>query len=93
MFIFQQTGPNPKIPFTTKLLLVVWIILGLALLSFFAFSIFLIALMVGVVLFAVNLFQKRKRPNSFQQQTPPNFQTRTYSSSRQNTKDDDVIDI
>ncbi|MBT3921364.1 MAG: hypothetical protein HOF21_02195 [Nitrospina sp.] len=89
MFIFKQAGPNQKVPFTTKLALVFWIILSLAILSFFAFSIFLIALMVGVVLFATNLFQKNKGsiPKS-----PSGFQTRTYTSPR-NIKNDDVIDI
>ena len=60
MFFFQQLGPNQKIPLVTKLALVFWIILSLALLSFFAFSIFLIALMVGLVLFTANLFQKKR---------------------------------
>ena len=60
MFFFQKVGPNQKIPFTTKLALVFWIILSLALLSFFAFGIFLVALMVGLVLFATNLFKKKK---------------------------------
>lgn len=91
MFIFEQTGPNQKVPFTTKLALVFWIILGLAILSFFAFSIFLIALVFSVILFAVNLFQKKKRSNSIPD-TPPNFQARPYSTPR-NTRDDDIIDI
>ncbi|MBT6248189.1 MAG: hypothetical protein HN668_05690 [Nitrospina sp.] len=89
MFIFRQIGQNQKVPFTTKLALVFWIILSLAILSFFAFSIFLIALMVGVVLFATNLFQKNK---SSIPKSPSGFQTRTYSSPP-NTKNDDVIDI
>ena len=91
MFIYQQAGPNQKIPFTTKLVLVFWIILGLAILSFFAFSIFLIALMVGLVLFVANLLQKKTPQNSIPK-SPSGFQTRTYSSSR-HIKDDDVIDI
>jgi hypothetical protein len=91
MFIFQQVGSRQKIPFTTKLALIFWIILGLAILSFFAFSVFLIALMVGVVLFATNLFQKKNKSGSIPK-SPSGFQTRTYSSPR-NTKDDDVIDI
>jgi len=45
--------------------------------------------MVGVVLFASQLFQKRKGPNSIPK-PPPGFQTRTYS---RHAKDDDVIDI
>ena len=91
MFIFQQVGPKQKIPFTTKLALIFWIILGLVILSFFAFSVFIIALLVGVVLFATNLFQKKNGPN-FIPKSPPDFQTRTYSSPR-HIKDDDVIDI
>jgi hypothetical protein len=90
MFFFQQVGPNQKIPFTTKLALVFWIILGLALLSFFAFGIFLVALMVGLVLFATNLFQKKKRPDSIPY---PDSQTRPYSAPRNIKNDDDVIDI
>ena len=91
MFIFQQVGPKQKIPFTTKLALIFWIILGLVILSFFAFSVFIIALLVGVVLFATNLFQKKNGPNSIPK-SPPGSQTRTYSSPR-HIKDDDVIDI
>ena len=90
MFFFQQAGPNQKIPFTTKLALVFWIILSLALLSFFAFGIFLVALMVGLVLFTTNLFQKRKRPDSIPY---PGSQTRPYSAPRNIKDDDDVIDI
>ena len=92
MFFFQQLGPNQKIPFTTKLALVFWIILTLALLSFFAFGIFLIALMVGLVLFTANLFQKKNRHGSIPH-PPADFQTRPYSSPRNIKNDDDVIDI
>ena len=90
MFIFQQLGPKQKIPFTNKLALAFWIILGLAILSFFAFSVFIIALMVGMVLFATNLFQKKNGPTSIHK-PPPGFQPRTYS--RHIKDDDDVIDI
>lgn len=90
MFFFQKVGPNQKIPFTTKLALVFWIILSLALLSFFAFGIFLVALMVGLVLFATNLFQKKKRPDSIPYPGP---QTRPYTTPRNIKDDDDVIDI
>jgi ABC-type transport system involved in cytochrome bd biosynthesis fused ATPase/permease subunit len=90
MFKFQQVGLKQKIPFTTKLVMIFWIISGLAILSFFAFGVVLIALMFGVVLFATNMFQKSKRPSSMTESS--GFQTRTYSRPR-NTKDDDVIDI
>jgi len=90
MFFFQQIGSNQKIPFTTKLALVFWIILSLALLSFFAFGIFLVALMVGVVLFAANLFKKNKRPDSI---PFPGSQTRPYTAPRNIKDDNDIIDI
>jgi hypothetical protein len=90
MFFFQQAGPNQKTPFTTKLALFFWVILSLALLSFFAFGIFLVALMVGLVLFATNLFPKKKRPDSIPY---PGSQTRTYTTPRNMKDDDDVIDI
>ena len=90
MFFFQQAGPNQKIPFTTKLALVFWIILSLALLSFFAFGIFLVALIVGVFIFATKLFQKTKRPNSIPY---PGTKTRPYTTPRNIKDGDDVIDI
>jgi hypothetical protein len=86
MIKFQQVGSSQKVPFTTKLALAAWIVFGLAVLSFFAFGVFVVALMVGVVLFASQLFQKRKRSIP-----KPDFQTRTYSRPIKN--DDDVIDI
>ena len=89
MFFFQQAGSNQKIPITTKLALIFWVILSLALLSFFAFGIFLVALMVGLVLFAINLFPKKKRPDSIPY---PDSQTRPYTT-RNIKDDDDVIDI
>ena len=91
MFFFQQVGPNQKIPFSTKLALVFWIILSLALLSFFAFGVFIIALMIGLVLFATNLFQKKSKTSEIPNPTV-DFQTKPYSSHR-NVKDDDIIDI
>ena len=92
MFFFQQAGPNQKTPFITKLAMAFWIILSLALLSFFAFGIFLIALIVGLLIFATNLFQKKNKPGSIPH-SPDNFQTRPYSSPRNSKNDDDVIDI
>jgi hypothetical protein len=90
MFFFQHPGQNQKIPWTTKVSLVIWILLGLALLSFFAFSFFIIALLVGVVLFTVNLFQRNRSPISRNSQ---DFQTRTYTPSEKQKEDDNIIDI
>ncbi|MBC8285438.1 MAG: hypothetical protein H8E32_16610 [Nitrospinae bacterium] len=87
MFFFQYPGPNQKIPITTKISMAIWIILALGLLSFFAFSFFIIALLVGVVLFTANLFQKKRTPIPHSQQ---GFRSRPYSP---NKKDDDIIDI
>ena len=90
MFFFQQVGPNQKIPFTTKLALVFSVILSIALLSFFAIGIFLVALIVGLFIFAIKLFQKTKRPNSIPY---PGAQTRPYTTPRNIKDGDDVIDI
>ena len=90
MFFSQQLGTNQKIPFKTRLSLVFWIILTLVILSFFAFGIFLIALMVGLVLFTTKLFQKKNKPDSIPY---PDFKTRPYSTHRNIKNDDDVIDI
>ncbi len=91
MFIFQRVGTKQEIPFTTKLALLLWTILGLVIVSFFAFSVLIIAVVVGAIFFVVNLFQKKTAPNSIPK-SPSSFQTRTYSPPR-NIKDDDIIDI
>jgi len=90
MFFFQYLGHNQKIPWTTKVSMVIWILLGLVLLSFFAFSFFIIALLVGMVLFTVNLFQRHRAPISRNTQE---FQTRTYTPSQKQKEDDNIIDI
>ena len=90
MFFFQHPGINQKIPWTTKIFLVIWILLGIALLSFFAFSFFIIALLVGVVLFAANLFQRNRAPIS---RNTHEFETRTYTPSQKQKDDDNIIDI
>lgn len=89
MFFFQSKGTNQKIPLTTKITMVLWILVGLAILSFFAFSFFIIALLAGVVIFTANLFQKHRPPLS---NNEPDFSTRPYTQN-QKQKDDDVIDI
>jgi uncharacterized membrane protein HdeD (DUF308 family) len=90
MFFFQHPGLNQKIPWTTKVSLVLWILFGLVLLSFFAFSLFIITLLVGVVLFTVNLFQRQRAPISRNAQE---YQTRTYTPSQKQKEDDNIIDI
>ena len=89
MFSFQYPGPKKKIPLTTKIMMVVWIFVVLAILSFFTFSFFIIALLAGVVAFAANLFQKNRAPISNHQR---DFPKQHY---RPNPKDidNDIIDI
>jgi hypothetical protein len=90
MFFFQHLGQNQKIPWTRKISLVIWILLVIALLSFFAFSFFIIALLVGVVLFTANLFQKNRAPIS---RNTREFDTRTYTQSQKQKDDENIIDI
>ena len=90
MFFFQHSGQNQKIPWGTKISLVIWILLGSALLSFFAFSFFVIALLVGMVLFAANLFQRNRSSIS---RNTYEFDTRTYTPSQKKKDDDNIIDI
>ena len=89
MFSFQYPGPQKKIPLTTKIMMVVWIFIVLAILSFFTFSFFIIALLAGVVSFAANLFQKNRTsiPNN-----QPDFPKQHYRPTHKE-KDNDIIDI
>ena len=89
MFSFQYPGPKNKIPFTTKIAIVIWIFVVLAILSFFTFSFFIIALLAGIVAFAANLFQKNRAPISSNQ---PEFPKQHYSRNPKE-KDNDIIDI
>ena len=88
MFSFRYPGPNQKISLANKVWLVIWIMVGLGILSFFAFSIFIIAIFVGILIFIANLFQKNRS-------TIPNethdFPTQRYKNNPK--KNDDVIDI
>ena len=89
MFSFQYPGPQKQIPLTTRIMMVVWIFVGLAILSFFAFSFFIIALLGGLVVFAANLFEKKRAPiSSNQTEFPKQHYTRNPKE-----KDNDIIDI
>ena len=89
MFSFQYPGPQKKIPLTTKIMMVVWIFVVLAILSFFTFSFFIIALLAGIVAFAANLFQKKHEPISNKQ---TDFPKQHYRPDPKD-KDNDIIDI
>jgi len=88
---YQSINLGSQIPLKTKIFLALGAILILGLLSFFAFTFFLITLVSGIVLFVFNLFQKvRKNLNLGGPSAPP--PPRTYQRPQRND-DDDVIDI
>lgn len=79
-------------PFTlkNKILLVLFIVVGLCLLFFFAFTIFLIAAVVTVLGFLINLFSNLSRKGL---QKPGQFPPGKTYRPRSKPDDDDVIDI
>jgi hypothetical protein len=89
MFSFQYPGPQKIFPLTTKIMMVVWIFIVLAILSFFTFSFFIIALLAGVVAFVSKLFQKNRTSISSNQ---PDFPKQHYRHNPKE-KDNDIIDI
>jgi len=89
MFSYQYPGSQKKIPFTTKIMMVVWVLVCLGILSFFAFSVFIIALLAGVITFAVNLFQQYRTPISNNQSDFP----KQHYKPNPKEKDNDIIDI
>ena len=88
MFSFKYPGPNQKISLANKVSMVIWIMVGLGILSFFAFSIFIIAILMGILIFIANLFQKKR--SSISNETH-DFPTQRYKNNPK--KNDDVIDI
>tara|TARA_B110000116_G_C16291961_1_gene339837 strand:- start:18 stop:299 length:282 start_codon:yes stop_codon:yes gene_type:complete len=75
-----------------KVSLIVWIGAGIALLSFFTFTLFVIALVVGIVILTLRLF-RQNQPQTTQSQYKKNnpFTKKNYQSG--SNKDDDIIDI
>jgi hypothetical protein len=90
--IFHQIGGQNKLTLWNKISLILWVGISLALLSFFTFTFFIIALIVGVVLFILNFF--RSGPSSInythENRNPP-FPGQNYRPKP--PKDDDIIDI
>ena len=89
---YQSIKFGSQIPLKTKILLGLGAILILGLLSFFAFTFFLITLVSGIVLFFFNLFQKAKGNFNLGGQPPTSPPSQTYRRPHRND-DDDVIDI
>ena len=88
MFSFKYPGSNQKIPLATKASMVIWILVGIGILSFFAFSIFIIAVLIGIVIFTASLFQKNQSPISNETH---GFPTEHHKNNPK--QNDDVIDI
>ena len=92
--IFHQIGGQTvkKMTFLNKVSLILWIGASLALLSFFTFTLFIIALVVGIVIFTLRFFQQN-RPQATNNKSRKNnpFTNQNYQS--RSNKDDDIIDI
>ena len=92
--IFRQIGGQTakKMTFWNKISLILWIGASLALLSFFTFTLFVIAFVVGIVIFTLRFFQQN-RPQTTNNKSRKNnpFTNQNYPSG--SNKDDDIIDI
>jgi len=91
--IFHSIGnQSTKMTFWNKVTLALWIIIGFALLSFFTFTFFIIAFVIGIIIFILRLFLKTRPPFKNTQQTNTNpFANQSNRSN--NPKDSDIIDI
>ena len=89
MFSFKYPRQNQKTSLATKASMIIWILVGLGILSFFAFSIFIIAVLAGIIIFTANLFQKNRPPLSNEAH---DFPTQHYKHKPKQS-DDDIIDI
>ena len=92
--IFHQIGGQTarRMTFLNKVSLILWIGASLALLSFFTFTLFVIAFVVGIVIFTLRFF-RQNRPQTTNNKSRKNnpFTNQNYQSGP--NKDDDIIDI
>ena len=92
--IFHQIGgqTEKRMTFWNKVSLILWIGASLALLSFFTFTLFVIAFVVGIVIFTLRFF-RQNRPQTMKNKSRKNnsFTNQNYQSG--SDKDDDIIDI
>ena len=88
MFSFKYPGQNQKTSLATKASMIIWILVGLGVLSFFAFTIFIIAILIGILIFIANLFQKNRSPITNETH---DFPTQRYKNNPKHN--DDIIDI
>ncbi|MFQ5450344.1 MAG: hypothetical protein ACE5E9_06915 [Nitrospinaceae bacterium] len=88
MPIYQTTSIKP-LPLQNRIFLILGIIVTLCLLFFFAFTVFMIALLAGAVLSIVGFIQRarwRTRTSNH-----PSSQPKPYREPH--SRDDDVIDV
>jgi len=92
--IFHQIGGQTvkKLTFWNKISLILWIGAILALLSFFTFTLFLIGLVVGIVIFTLRFFRQNQTQSINSQNNKNNPFTKQNYRSRP-SKEDDIIDI
>ena len=88
--ISNQTGK--RMTFLNKVSLFLWIGASLALLSFFTFTFFVIALLVGLVIFTLRLFrQNKQQPINSEYTKSEQFVKQNYRP--RSPRDNDIIDI
>ncbi len=91
--IFHSMGnQSKKMTFWNKVTLAIWIIIGFALLSFFTFTVFIIAFVIGIIIFILRIFLKTRPPFKNPQKTKTDPFT-NQSNRSNNPKDSDIIDI
>ena len=91
MIFHQIGGQAAKMSLWNKISLILWIGISLALLSFFTFTIFILALVVGVVIFALGFFRRPPSAIYTQDNETTPFPDQNYRPKH--LKDDDIIDI
>ncbi|MBT3514150.1 MAG: hypothetical protein HN474_02390 [Nitrospina sp.] len=81
-----------RMTFWNKVSLILWIGAIVALLSFFTFTLFVIALVIGVVILILRFFRKNQLKSNNNQYSKSNtFTNQSYHSKP--SESDDIIDI
>jgi len=84
--------PNQKMSLGTKISLAIWIIVGLGLLFAFTFTLFVIAVLAGIVIFLLRFFGK-KPTSTISYQNSEVFIDRSHFQKPLKKESDDIIDI
>ena len=92
--IFHQIGGQTvkKLTFWNKISLILWIGAILVLLSFFTFTLSVIGLVAGIVIFTLRFFRQNQTQSINSQNNKNNPFTNQKYRSRP-SKEDDIIDI